>query len=154
MGGHHLTVGVELADETGGVDAAARDIEYLLEELEQLDLPKLGYAPAGAAPKGTRAGDLLSHTSLIVGLAGAPALTALVAVVQSWLSRRGCGTVTVRIGADELQLTAATRAEQRRLVELFVEAHTTAGDDPCPVPGDEDSSMPAGDDRTTPGDDD
>ncbi|MDX2935063.1 hypothetical protein [Streptomyces ipomoeae] len=97
-----------------------RDMEYLLEDLKRLNVTDLRHLSAGPAPDGTRGGDVVTYTSVILGIAGMPALRSLIGLVQDWLTRRNSGTVELKIGEDELRLTSVSRVEQRRAIDAFV----------------------------------
>ncbi|MCW7947306.1 hypothetical protein AAW14_36510 [Streptomyces hygroscopicus] len=106
-------------EDLDGADIAERDMEFLFEELDGLEVPygRLSEAPA---PAGTRAGDVSTYTSLVLGLAGAPALRALIRLAQDWLARRNSGSIDLKLGDDELHMTSVSRADQQRAVEAFI----------------------------------
>ncbi|GAA4830215.1 hypothetical protein [Kitasatospora terrestris] len=114
-----MDVGLVFSD-PDGVEATEREMESLLEELHQLPLLHLEHAPAPLAPHGTRAADTTLYSSLILSLAGAPAVRSLILLVQDWLARRTSGKVTLRIGDNELILESGSPAERRRNVEAFL----------------------------------
>lgn len=107
------------ADPEGAADA----VLLLAEELSLLDLASVRHATDGPAPDGTRAGDTVVWTTLLVGATSAATLRALVALAQDWLARRNSGSIDLTIDGDELRLTSVSRADQRRAVELFVARH-------------------------------
>ncbi|MFD7547338.1 hypothetical protein ACFV0R_20890 [Streptomyces sp. NPDC059578] len=112
-----------------GAEVTEQEMESLIEELDQLPLLHRTHSPAPPPPPGTRAGDTTLYSSLILGLAGAPAMRSLVLLVQDWLARRTTGTVTLRIEDNELHLEAGSPAERRRMVEAFL-AHLSSTDGP------------------------
>jgi hypothetical protein len=60
----------------------------------------------------------------LVGLLASPVvLRAVVDVVKSWLERQKRGSVTIKVGDDSIELTAATRGEQDALVQAFLHRH-------------------------------
>ncbi|WP_329561371.1 hypothetical protein [Kitasatospora sp. NBC_01266] len=103
-----------------GPEVADRDMEFLLDEIRQLDVLRLAHAAAPAPPPGTRAADASVFGSVLLGLAGAPALKSLILLAQDWLARRNGGTIDLKVGDDELHLTSVSRADQRLAIEAFV----------------------------------
>jgi hypothetical protein len=67
---------------------------------------------------------------LLVGVVSSKALSALIDTVNGWLSRRRGGTVSVKIGEDELVLTGASSEDQRRIIDDWLARRGTgaAGD--------------------------
>ena len=114
-----LSVRLILADPDDPA-AADRDMEFLLEEINRLPILSIAHVPAPAAPVGTRASDASIYTSLILGLAGAPALKSLIQLAQDWLARRNSGTIDLKVGKHELHLTSVSRTEQRLVIEAFI----------------------------------
>jgi hypothetical protein len=130
--------------EVGEDGADAERIElltgYLRQELLQLDVDGVTPAPGAAAPPGSRGVDVAEVGALLVSLGGSAAgLKDVVTVVRAWLARGGRvrRTVRVSIGGDVLELSEVSRAEQTRLVDLFVERHSV-----LPRPGDPPPSDP------------
>ncbi|OKJ15841.1 effector-associated constant component EACC1 [Kitasatospora sp. CB01950] len=119
-----MDVGLIFSD-PDGMEATEREMESLIEELDQLPLVHLEHSPAPPAPQGTRAGDATVYSSLVLGLAGAPAVRSLILLVQDWLARRTSGTVTLRIGDDELVMEAGSPADRRRIAEAFLAHHAS-----------------------------
>ncbi|HSK25670.1 MAG TPA: hypothetical protein VK894_02015 [Jiangellales bacterium] len=123
-------VRLELAE----LDADAERLDeltgYLRQELLELDVDDVTAVRAGPPPPGARALDVLVVGGLLVKLADTAALRSVVSAVRRWLSRGDGGTprtVRVEIGGDVIELSAASDADQERLVELFVERHSGAG---------------------------
>ncbi|MEV6192397.1 hypothetical protein AB0M19_08320 [Streptomyces sp. NPDC051920] len=104
-------------------EGAAEAVSLLAEELSLLDAVSVRHATGGPAPDGTRAGDTVVWTTLLVGATSAATLRALIALAKDWLARRNSGSIDITIGGDELRLTSVSRADQRRAVELFVARH-------------------------------
>ncbi|GAA0677195.1 hypothetical protein GCM10010193_33070 [Kitasatospora atroaurantiaca] len=114
-----VEIGLVFSD-PDGAETTEREMESLIEELDQLPLLHMEHTPAPPAPHGTRAGDVTVYSSIVLGLAGAPAVRSLILLVQDWLARRTSGAVTLRIGDSELALEAGSPAERRRIVEAFL----------------------------------
>lgn len=111
-----------------GDDADAREIDRLTLELRRrlLELPVDAVDPVsgGAAPPGTRAGEVIALGALLMTLAKSPeVLKIAVGTVQSWLGARQGKSIEMEIGGDKIKLSGLSSEEQRRLVDLFVERH-------------------------------
>jgi hypothetical protein len=76
--------------------------------------------PSVRPPPGAK-GTALEWAQLVVTLAGtaAPLITAL----QAWLGRHRRAAVTLEIDGDKLTVGEASPAEQRRLIETFLQRH-------------------------------
>jgi hypothetical protein len=106
---------------------------YLRLELLQLDVENVVALPVGDAPPDTRGAGAVSVGALLVALGQtAQGLRSVVSVVMDWL-RRGGGTarsVRLELDGDALELSRASRADQERLVELFISRHADAKGQP------------------------
>jgi len=92
----------------------------LRDELREVDgAASVRLARDAPAPPGAK-GAAVEWGTLLVGVVSSGALTALVTTASSWLGRQRGGSVRVRIGDDELELTGATSEEQRRLVDAWL----------------------------------
>jgi hypothetical protein len=109
-----------------GVDAQELDevTRRLRQQLLELDVRSVGPVQAGRPPPGARSADVMMVGSLLVTLTRSPdLLKTLVGVVQGWLAgQHACG-VELQIGGDTLKVSGLSSAEQRRLIDLFVERH-------------------------------
>jgi hypothetical protein len=105
-------------------DAAADDVPFLAEDLGLLDGVRVEPAPAKDPPQGARAVDATAIGSLLVGVAGGGVLMRdVVHLVADWLARRQSGTIKIKLADDELELTYASSAAQRRALEAFLDRH-------------------------------
>lgn len=117
-------VQVRLILETVGQDQehTEEDLQYLFDELQQLDGVTAGRevvpAPPGTRGAGTDAGAVL----LALGSSGAT-LPVLVALLRDWLARRGSGVVRLKIGSDEVELTRVPSAIQQQALDEFLRRH-------------------------------
>jgi hypothetical protein len=126
----HSDVRVHLSED--GADAERIDTltGYLRQELLRLDVQGVSALRAGPPPPGSRAFDVAAVGALLVTIGeSAGALSGVITVIRSWLSRGGGTrrTVRIEIGADVLELSEATVSDQEQLVALFVNRHSTAG---------------------------
>jgi hypothetical protein len=117
-------------DETGADDQRLDILTgYLRRELLALDVQDVTALSDGTPPPGSRAVDMAVIGGLLVTLGkSAGGLRAVVAAVRNWLARGSTATRSVRleIGGDVLELSAATTADQDRLVALFISRHSVS----------------------------
>lgn len=103
---------------------------YLRDELLQLDVQNVTALRAGEPPPGSRGLEIAAAGALLVSISqSAERLGAVVAAIRRWLTRSDATPRTVRleIGGDSLELSGASEADQKRLIELFVSRHSVAG---------------------------
>jgi hypothetical protein len=124
-GGSDLQVRIDVGvgDDAGDelVDEATRALRV---ELLELDVDDVALATAGPAPAGARAIDATLLGTLVV-TAGREGIAAVVRAVSAWLGHGGGRTVKLQIGDDSLELTAASKQDQERLVEAFLARHAS-----------------------------
>jgi len=124
-------VQIQLSEE--GADAERLDTltGYLRQELLDLDAGQVSPLGAGEAPPGARAFDVVAVGGLVVSLINSDTLRAVVATVKNWLARGQSTTHAVRleIDGDAIGLSAASTAEQERLIEMFVTRHGAGKDE-------------------------
>jgi hypothetical protein len=119
---------IQLAED--GADAERLDAltGFLRQELLQLEVEDVTALRAGEPPPGARVFDVIAVGGLLVSLGrSASGLGAVVSAIRKWLAR-GDGTrrtVRLEIGGDVLELSEATKADQDRLVDLFIDRHVT-----------------------------
>lgn len=122
---------IQLSEE--GADAERLDTltGYLRQELLDLDTGQVSPLRVGEAPAGARAFDVVAVGGLVVSLVNSETLRAVVAQVKNWLFRGPSTAHAVRleIDGDAIDLSAASTAEQERLIELFVTRHGTGQDE-------------------------
>ena len=107
-------------------DAQERDelVRRLRAEVAEQEFDLVADAAAGPVPGGAKAADPAGVDSLIIALAASGGvLTSLIGLLQAWLLRGAGRTLVVEIDGDRLELTAATSAERRRLVEVWLSRH-------------------------------
>ncbi|GAA1162760.1 hypothetical protein F4556_000464 [Kitasatospora gansuensis] len=99
-------------------------LQYLIDELRGLDLSSIERASQAPAPPGARSTGALELGAVLIGLGSSGALLpALVGLVQGWLGRRRAGTVRLRFGDDEIELTATSDEVQQRALDEFFRRH-------------------------------
>ncbi|NUW05183.1 hypothetical protein G6W50_36595 [Streptomyces sp. CAI 127] len=108
----------------GDPEQTEEQLQYLLAELREMELPSVERLMSAQAPTGTRGGDAVEVGALLIGLGGSGALLpVVVGLVQDWLSRRRSGSIRMKIGDDELELTAASDEMQQRALTEFLRRH-------------------------------
>lgn len=117
-----LGIGVAVGPDADAEDVAEATLQ-LRRELLDLDVDAVEVPRAGEPPPGTRAVDLAAIGALVVTLAQSQLLTAVVAAVQSWLSRSPRRSIKLELGGDVLELTGVSSDEQRRLTEEWLRRH-------------------------------
>ncbi|QQC90525.1 effector-associated constant component EACC1 [Streptomyces alfalfae] len=118
---------VELMLYTGDDDReySEEHLQYLLAELSQLDLTSIDRVLLPVPPPpGTRSSGAVELGALVIGLGGSGALLpVLVGLVRDWLDRRRSGTIRIKIGDDEIELTTASDEMRQRALEEFLRRH-------------------------------
>jgi hypothetical protein len=117
-----LGIGVAVGPDADAEDVAEATLQ-LRQELLDLDVDAVEVPRAGEPPPGTRAVDLAAIGALVVTLAQSQLLTAVVAAVQSWLSRSPQRSIKLELGGDVLELSRVSSDEQRRLTEEWLRRH-------------------------------
>lgn len=105
------------------LDALARGLR---EELLNLEVDDVTALSAGPPPPGARALDVVAVGGLLVSLASSQAVRAVLSTIRRWVGRGDAAPRTVRleIDGDVLELSAASPADQERLVALFAARHS------------------------------
>lgn len=101
-------------------ELADRGIRQLRRELAEFETR----AVPATAPEGAK-GDAAAIGQVAVALGGAGGMVSmLVAVLRDWLARRSPEqSVKLTIGADSIEVDAATAEEKERLIEAFLRKH-------------------------------
>lgn len=119
-------VRVRLSEDGADAQRLASITGFLRQELLQLDVEDVTALRIGDAPPGAKAVDAVAVGGLLVNLGShAGSLGAVVSAVRKWLKRTPGVSRTVRleIAGEFLELSAASAAEQGRLIDLFVQRH-------------------------------
>jgi hypothetical protein len=119
-----IQVRLVLGTEDGDQEHAEGDLQYLLDELAQIDVASIERESAGPVPPGTRGSGVDAAGALLIALGGSGAtLPVLVGLLRDWLMRRGSGSLRLKIGSDEVELTHASTAMQQRALDEFLGRH-------------------------------
>jgi hypothetical protein len=116
---------IQLSEEGADPERLDTLTGYLRQELLDLDVGEVRPLREGEAPAGARAFDAITVGGLVVSVINSDALRALVATVKNWLTRGESTTHAVRleIDGDAIDVSAASTADQERLIEMFVSRH-------------------------------
>jgi hypothetical protein len=119
-------VQIRISAVDGDLDLLEQVTANLRAELLELDVTAVVPIAAGQAPPGTRAADATEIGGLLVSLNQVPILLRqLVDAVRHWLTRDRDGrTAELVIAGDSLVVTGITGAEQERLIEAWLRAHS------------------------------
>jgi hypothetical protein len=120
-----LRVELELDPQADAAEIETRTLQ-LRDELLDLDVDDVRQPSVGRPPEGAKGGDVVLLGTLVV-TAGREAVRVVVQAVGAWLSRNRVRSITVRIDGDTLELSAASKDEQLKLVELFLARHSAGG---------------------------
>ncbi|MFC5668679.1 hypothetical protein [Streptomyces incanus] len=117
---------------TGGPDSDQEELDeltrHLRERLLELDVERVEQARSGHVPAGAKPADAIAVGALAVTLAPI-ALRSVLGLVRTWIENRPVRTVSIALGGDSLELEAVSAADQQRLVEAFLAARATTGED-------------------------
>jgi hypothetical protein len=119
-----LRVGLELDPGADAAEVEERTLQ-LRAELLELDVDDVQQPSVGSPPEGAKGVDAALIGTLVV-TAGREAISAVVRVVAGWLSRSGGRSVKLQLGDDVLELSDASKEEQRRVVDAFLARHVAA----------------------------
>jgi hypothetical protein len=119
---------LRLSEDGADAERLAMLTGYLRSELLQLDVEDVTALQAGEPPPGSRVFGVAAVGALLIALGqSAEGLRSVVSAIRDWL-RRGDGTrrtVRLELDGDALELSQASPADQQRLIELFIDRHTT-----------------------------
>ena len=97
--------------------------DWLRDDLLELDLDAVDRAAYGPPPKGARGLADGSVSTLIVTLSNSAVFVALAGVLRSWVSRGKGRKVTLRLGKDMIEVSAASADDQAKLIASWLEHH-------------------------------
>ena len=118
-----MTLGVDLTGPEADAEDVAEATIQLRRELLELDVEAVDIPSAGEPPPGTSAAELVAIGALAVTIAKSQLLPAVVAVIQSWLSRSRHRSIKLELNGDVLELTGLSSDEQQRLTDEWLRRH-------------------------------
>jgi hypothetical protein len=119
-----LRVGLELDPGADAAEVEERTLR-LRGELLELDVDDVQQPSVGPPPEGAKGVDAALIGTLVVSV-GREAISAVLRVVAGWLSRGGGRSVKLQLGDDVLELSDASKEEQRRVMDAFLARHAPA----------------------------
>lgn len=129
MGTAVLNVSVVVVADTESDDEEAdRLARRLRSELAELDTESVTMATGGEAPPGAKGVDAATVGAIVVALsASGGVFPTMIETIRDWLGRQsGRHRVAVTIDGDTIELQSATAAQQRALVDAYVQRHTSS----------------------------
>jgi hypothetical protein len=90
--------------------------------LDELDISGVDQAASTRAPRNTKSADMAAIGALVLTLSPIT-LRSMFQVVQEWLKHRPVRTARIVIGDDSIEVTHLSDADQRLLIESFIERH-------------------------------
>jgi len=93
-------------------------------ELMELDIESANLVRAGKIPAGAKTGEPITWGALLVTLAASGGvLTALINVLQSWLTRHEQRGVSLEVDGDKLEVKGMSSQEQQQLIDAWLSRH-------------------------------
>jgi hypothetical protein len=92
--------------------------------LDEIDLDSVEFVASENAPASAKPGEVLTIGTLTITLSPIM-LRYVVQLIQTWISHRPVRSVRLTLGQDSIEVTDPRNADQRRLVEAFIERHST-----------------------------
>lgn len=90
--------------------------------LEDLDVCAVDRAAGPTTPDNAKSADATTVGALLVALSPIT-LRSVFQLVREWLRHRPVRTARIAIGEDTIELSGLTGADQRRLIDSFIERH-------------------------------
>jgi hypothetical protein len=120
----HLQV-VPAGDGPDDDEAIAESALALGQELAELDVDEVQPVAAGEAPEGAKGIELLALGGLLIKLAqSAQVLRQVVDAVRDWVGRTGARSVKLTLDGDVLEVTGASGADMKKLIDAWVQRHS------------------------------
>jgi hypothetical protein len=116
-----LTLNAEPETDSEELEKLTRQLQ---EELLELDVQAVDWMTGRPLPAKAKAGDPISWGMLLLTLAASGGVfTALISVLQAWLTRHERRSVTLEIEGDKLQVTGITSTKQQQLIDAWLNRH-------------------------------
>jgi hypothetical protein len=120
----HLQV-VPAGDAPDDDEAIAESALALGHELAELDVDEVVPVAAGEAPEGAKGIELLALGGLLIKLGrSSRVLREVVDAVRDWVGRTGATSVRMTVEGDVLEVTGASGADVKQLIDAWVQRHS------------------------------
>src|SRR5262245_54119886 len=120
----HLQV-VAAGDAPDDDEAIAESALALGHELAELDVDEVQPVAAGEAPEGAKGIELLALGGLLIKLGqSSRVLREVVDAVRDWVGRTGSRSVKLTVDGDVLEVTGASSADVKQLIDAWVQRHS------------------------------
>jgi hypothetical protein len=120
----HLQV-VPEGDAPDDDEAIAESALALGHELAELDVDEVLPVAAGEAPEGAKGIELLALGGLLIKLGqSSRVLREVVDAVRDWVGRTAASSVKMTVDGDVLEITGASSADMKQLIDAWVERHS------------------------------
>jgi hypothetical protein len=90
----------------------------LRQQLLELDVDSVEIAPEGNTPANTKAAHAIAIGTLLVSV-GIPVIKRIFELLKTWIEHRPVRNIKVSIGDDSIELQAASRSDQKLLIDAF-----------------------------------
>lgn len=106
-------------------EAIAESALALGHELAELDVDEVRPVAAGEAPEGAKGIELLALGGLLIKLGqSSRVLREVVDAVRDWVGRTGSRCVKLTVDGDVLEVTGASSADVKQLIDAWVQRHS------------------------------
>ncbi|MFI9757900.1 hypothetical protein ACIHFB_08155 [Streptomyces sp. NPDC051963] len=89
----------------------------------ELDVHNVELLRSDGVPEGAKPGEVIALGAMTVTVAPL-VLRGVLRLLETWIQNRPVRTVSITIGEDVLEVEATSSADQRRLIDAFIHAHT------------------------------
>jgi hypothetical protein len=110
-----------------GADVDPDELDQLTAELrrrllDELDINAADPAVSKQVPESAKPIVALTVGTLVITLSPVM-LHSVVHLIQAWIENHPIRSAKVTVGSDSIEVTDVTRADQRRLIDSFIERH-------------------------------
>ena len=106
-------------------EALAESVLALVDELADLDVDEVLPVAAGEAPEGSKGVELLALGGLLIKLGqSSRVLRQVVDAIRDWVGRTGARSVKMTVDGDVLEVTGASGADMKKLIDAWVQRHS------------------------------
>jgi hypothetical protein len=120
---------IQITEDGADAERLATLTGHLRNELLRLDVEEVTAPRAGDAPPGSRVVDPVTVGALLVGLGqAATGLQSVISVIKAWLGRgqRTGRRVRLELNGKVLDLSQATEADEKRLIQLYIDDYNAS----------------------------